>query len=352
MNKQYYKSHLKLDFIANTGQHTLNRSKVLVIGAGGLGCPCLMALAASGIGNIGIADGDVISATNISRQTLFNYTDTGKSKTRVAIQVLSARNPYLLYHEHRFFVDEETILQLIEAYDVIVDATDNFEARYLINDACVIKDKPLVYGAIFQTEGHLTVFNYKNSATLRCLFPESDQEADIPACSDSGAYMIVTNIIGTMMANEVIKTLLEQEDVLSGKLLSYEALSNRIMQTAYYTNELSKNKSYSRFKTTQNVIELTAEAFMEKAQTMDIELIDVRSKAERAIQHIGGKHIPLPELSLVNLTHFPSTQHFYLYCQTGTRSLQAAKWLRAKGYKNAFSLKNGITNFNYQFQNS
>ncbi|WP_169472295.1 HesA/MoeB/ThiF family protein [Pedobacter hiemivivus] len=352
MNKQYYKSHLKLDFIASTGQQALNRSKVLVIGAGGLGCPCLTALAASGIGNIGIADGDVINTSNISRQTLFNYTDSGKSKTTTAIQALRSRNPYLLYHEHLFFVDDENILQLIEPYDVIVDATDNFATRYLINDACVIKNKSLVYGAIFQTEGHLTVFNYQNSATLRCLFPEPDQEADIPSCSDNGAYMIATNIIGTMMANEVIKTILKQDDVLSGKLLSFEALSNRTMLTSYYTNELSKNKSQSRFKTAQKVIELTAEAFMEKAQTMDIELIDVRTAAERAIQHIGGKHIPLPELSLLNLTRFPFTQHFYLYCQTGARSLQAAKWLRAKGYKNAFSLKNGITNFNYQFQNS
>ena len=352
MNKQYYKSHLNLDFIASTGQQALNRSKVLVIGAGGLGCPCLTALAASGIGNIGIADGDVISATNVSRQTLFNYTDTGKPKTTAAIHALSARNPYLLYHEHQFFVDEEHILQLIEPYDVIVDATDNFEARYLINDACVIKDKPLVYGAIFQTEGHLTVFNYKNSPTLRCLFPESEQEADIPSCSDSGAYMIATNIIGTMMANEVIKTILNQEEVLSGKLLSFEALSNRIMLTTYYTDKLSKNKSHTRFKTVQKAIELTAEAFMAKAQSMDIELIDVRTTAERAIQHIGGKHIPLPELSLLNLTRFSATQYFYIYCQTGARSLQAAKWLRAKGYKNAFSLKNGITNFNYQFQNS
>ncbi|SDL40287.1 adenylyltransferase and sulfurtransferase [Pedobacter sp. ok626] len=352
MNKQYYKSHLKLDFIAITGQHMLNRSKVLVIGAGGLGCPCLMALTASGIGNIGIADGDIISTTNISRQTLFNYTDTGKSKTTAAIHALSTRNPYLLYHEHRFFVDEENILQLIEAYDVIVDATDNFEARYLINDACVVKDKPLVYGAIFQTEGHLTVFNYKNSATLRCLFPEPDQGAYIPSCSDTGAYMIATNIIGTMMANEVIKTILGQEDILSGKLLSYEALSNHTIRTTYYPDKLSKNISHSRFKALQKPIELTAEAFMEKAQATDVELIDVRTTAERIIQHIGGKHIPLPELSLVNLTRFPSTQHFYLYCQTGARSLQAAKWLRAKGYKNAFSLKNGITNFNYQFQNS
>lgn len=352
MNQQYYKSHLKLDFIAITGQQALNRSKVLVIGAGGLGCPCLTALASSGIGHIGIVDGDIISTSNISRQTLFKYTDIGKSKTTSAIHALRARNPYLLYQDHHVFVYEENILQLIEAYEVIVDATDNFEARYLINDACILKDKPLVYGAIFQNEGHLTVFNYKNSPTLRCLFPKPDQDADIPSCSDTGSYMIATNIIGTMMANEVIKIILNHEDVLSGKLLSFEALNNQTRLTTYNTDMLSKNKSHSRFKTVQKAIELTAEVFIKKVQTMEVELIDVRTNAERAERHIGGKHIPLSDLSALNLSRFPLTQHFYIYCQTGARSLQAAKWLRANGYKNAFSLKNGITNLNYQFQTS
>ncbi|SMD07266.1 HesA/MoeB/ThiF family protein [Pedobacter nyackensis] len=346
MNKNYYKSHLKLDFIAMTGQHKLNSAKVLVIGAGGLGCPCLTALTAAGIGNIGIADGDIISTSNISRQTLFNYADTGKSKTTIAINSLRLKNPYLLYHEHCFFVNEENILTLIEPYDIIVDATDNFHARYLINDACVIKNKPLVYGAIFQSDGHLTVFNYQKSATLRCLFPEPDQEAGIPSCADTGAYMITTNIIGTMMANEVIKIILQQEDVLIGKLLSFESLNNQTTFTTYYPNKFSANKSISRFNTLQKTIELTAEEFAGKTQTIGIEVIDVRTAAERAIQNIGGKHIPLPELKLLDLNRFAFTQHFYFYCETGVRSLQAAKWLRANGYKNAFSLKNGITNFN------
>jgi molybdopterin/thiamine biosynthesis adenylyltransferase/rhodanese-related sulfurtransferase len=350
MNRNYYKSHLKLDFIAMAGQHKLNSAKVLVIGAGGLGCPCLTALTAAGIGNIGIADGDTISTSNISRQTLFNYADNGKFKTTTAINSLRLKNPYLLYHEHCFFVSEENILALVEPYDIVVDATDNFNARYLINDACVIKDKPLVYGAIFQTEGHLTIFNYQKSATLRCLFPEPEQEADIPSCADTGAYMITTNIIGTMMANEVIKTILKQEDVLSGKLLSFESLSNQTTFTTYYLNKFSANKSISRFMTLQKPIELTPEEFIGKTQTTGIELIDVRTAAERTIQDIGGKHIPLQELKLLDLTRFPFTQHFYFYCQTGVRSLQAAKSLRAKGYQNAFSLKNGITNFNYQTQ--
>ena len=352
MNKNYYKSHLKLDFIALKGQQKLARLKVLVIGAGGLGCPCLTALSASGVGNIGLADGDLISSSNISRQTLFNYQDTGGYKTAVAIASLKSRNPHLRYHEHRFFVTEENILSLVEAYDIVVDATDNFQARYLINDACVIKDKALVYGAIFQTEGHVTVFNYRNSPTLRCLFQEPDQEEALPSCAESGAYMIVTNIIGTMMANEVIKIALSEEEVLSGKLLSFEALCNTMTRTTYSADQQSRAKSYFRFKQTSKAIELTAAAFAESTQGTDIELIDVRTMEERTAQHIGGKHIPLQELEQFDLTRYDAAQHFYFYCQTGIRSLQAAKKLRARGYENAFSLKNGISTLNYDLKNT
>lgn len=348
MDKNYYKSHLKLDFIALKGQQKLAQVKVLVIGAGGLGCPCLTALSASGIGDIGLADGDLISNSNISRQTLFNYPDTGRHKTAVAIASLKSRNPYLLYHEHRFFVTEENILPLVGAYDIVVDATDNFQARYLINDACVVKDKPLVYGAIFQTEGHLTVFNYQSSPTLRCLFPEPNQEEALPSCAESGAYMITTNIIGSMMANEVVKIALNQEEVLRGKLLSFEALSNTITRTTYSADQQSRTKSHSRFKPAPKAIELTAAAFTEKTQGTGIELIDVRTIAERKAQHIGGKHLPLQELEQFDLTKYDAAQHFYFYCQTGIRSLQAAKKLRAKGYENAFSLKNGISNLHGQ----
>lgn len=343
MDKNYYKSHLKLDFIAQKGQQKLAHLKVLVIGAGGLGCPCLTALSASGIGSIGLADGDLVSSSNISRQTLFNYPDTGRHKTAVAIASLKSRNPHLRYHEHRFFVTEENILSLVEAYDIVVDATDNFQARYLINDACVVKNKPLVYGAIFQTEGHLTVFNYQNSPTLRCLFREPDQEEGLPSCAESGAYMITTNIIGTMMANEVIKIALHQEEVLRGKLLSFEALNTTTTRITYSADQQSRTKSYSRFKQATKAIELTAAAFRESTQGTGIALIDVRTMEERKAQHIGGKHIPLPELEQFDLTGYDASQHFYFYCQTGIRSLQAAKKLRAKGYENAFSLKNGIS---------
>lgn len=352
MNKNYYKSHLKLEFIASAGQHKLHRAKVLVIGAGGLGCPCLTALAVSGIGNIGIADGDIVSSTNIQRQTLFNYNDAGKAKTTAAICSLKLKNPYLLYHEHGFFADELNILALIQPYDIIVDATDNFDARYLINDACVVKGKPLVYGAIFQTEGHLTVFNHQGSPTLRCLFPEQGPEEALPSCADTGAYMMATNAIGTMMAGEVIKTILGHEEVLSGRLLSFDAVSNRTMFTTYHADKHAKNKSCSRFKSLQKAIELSAEEFLEKTRTTGIELIDVRTAAERSVQHIGGKNIPLQELDLLDLSRFSRSQHFYFYCQTGVRSLQAAKRLHSRGYKNAFSLKNGITNVNCQLQNS
>ncbi|RYE29187.1 MAG: HesA/MoeB/ThiF family protein, partial [Sphingobacteriaceae bacterium] len=153
----YYQSHTQLNFIGDTGQQKLGAAKVLVIGAGGLGCPCLLHLATAGIGTIGLADFDIVSLSNLHRQTLYTANDLKKSKVKTASQNLLAHNPQVQIQEHDFLVDETNVLNLIQNYDVIVDGTDNFLVRYLINDACVYLNKPLVYGAIYQTEGQVTV---------------------------------------------------------------------------------------------------------------------------------------------------------------------------------------------------
>lgn len=341
-SKDYYQSHLKLDFIAIAGQEKLGQTKVLVIGAGGLGCPCLLALAGCGIGTLGIADGDVISLSNLSRQTLFNFSDVGQRKTTVAIRSLQNRNPYIRYREHPFFIQEENILSLIADYDIIVDATDNFHARYLINDACVVQGKSLVYGAIFKTEGQLTVFNHQQSPTLRCLFPDADNQNSVPSCADVGAYTITTTVIGTLMANEVIKIVLGHETVLSGKLLTFDALTGKTGTVAYPAQAASRKKSQSRFINPEKDIEVEAAVFLEKIRESASLLIDVRTGEERDVFNIGGRHLPLNNLENPIPEDFLPDQNLYFYCESGARSLHTAKIFRKNGFKNSFSLKGGL----------
>jgi sulfur-carrier protein adenylyltransferase/sulfurtransferase len=245
--KDYYSSHSKLPFITGEAQEKIRRCKVLVIGAGGLGCPCLLALAGAGVGTIGIADFDVVSVSNLHRQNLYSFADEGKKKVTVARKKLSLYNPFIAIQAHDVLVYEKTVLELLKNYDIVIDCTDNFLARYLINDACVYLDKPLVYGAIHRTEGHVTVFNYRGSATLRCLFPKDDTDTT-QSCADIGAYNIITGVIGLLMANETIKIIATHNEVLAGTLLSTDVLSGTMMKTRYELIAGSIGKSKQRFQ--------------------------------------------------------------------------------------------------------
>lgn len=251
--KEYYSSHRKLPFIGEQGQVLLQQSKVLVIGAGGLGCPCLLALAGAGIGVLGIADFDAVSVSNLHRQHLYQWEDEGKKKVTVAKQRLAQYNPFINIQTHDILVYEKSVLSLVENYDVIVDCTDNFLARYLVNDACVYLHKPLVYGAIHRTEGHVTVFNYNGSATLRCLFPK-DESDSTQSCADIGAYNIVTGIIGLMMANEVIKITTSHGEVLQNILLTTDVMTGSSMKLKYSLQADNLVKSKQRFETPPAVV--------------------------------------------------------------------------------------------------
>lgn len=244
---EYYSSHSKLPFIGKGGQAVIKQSKVLVIGAGGLGCPCLLALAGAGIGILGIADFDYVAVSNLHRQNLYLLNDAGKKKVFIAKEKLSHYNPFINIIAHDMYVQKQNILALLKEYDVIIDCTDNFIARYLINDACVYLNKPLVYGAIHQAEGQVTVFNYQGSATLRCLFPKDDNDTT-QSCADIGAYNITTELIGTMMANEVIKIITGAQDILVNTLLSIDALKSTIMKLQYKLSKESLIISKRRFQ--------------------------------------------------------------------------------------------------------
>lgn len=245
---EYYSSHSKLPFIGKEKQAVIKQGKVLVIGAGGLGCPCLLALAGAGIGNIGIADFDYVTVSNLHRQNLYSLSDAGKKKAVVAREYLSQYNPFINIIVHDMYVHIENIIELLQQYDIVVDCTDNFIARYLINDTCVYLNKPLIYGAIHMAEGQLTVLNYNGSATLRCLFPKDDNDTT-QSCADIGAYNITAGMIGLMMANEVIKVITNQQNVMSNTLLIIDTLTGNTMKIKYELNSMNIAKSKERFHT-------------------------------------------------------------------------------------------------------
>ncbi|MFH1005658.1 MAG: HesA/MoeB/ThiF family protein [Bacteroidota bacterium] len=219
-----YSRHIILPEIGIEGQEKLKQAKVLVVGAGGLGCPVLLYLCASGVGTIGIMDFDVVEEINLQRQILFTQDDIGKSKAVMAGERLSKMNSNCKLQIVNCKLTKENAAEIISQYDFVVDGTDNFLAKYLLNDVCVILKKPLVFGSVYKFEGQVSVFNYHNGPTYRCLFPDPPPTASFN-CSDVGIMGILPGIIGTLQANEAIKIITGVGDVLSGKLIVFDALS-------------------------------------------------------------------------------------------------------------------------------
>ncbi|HET6228132.1 MAG TPA: HesA/MoeB/ThiF family protein [Bacteroidia bacterium] len=205
-----YSRQLMLPGMGLKGQEKFKNAKVLVIGAGGLGCPVLQYLSAAGIGTIGIVDFDTIELHNLHRQILYNASDVGKSKARVATERLTAQNPHLLIREHAVMLSAENAVELIQLYDLVIDGSDNFETRYLVNDTCVELNKPLVYGSIFKYEGQAAVFNYKGSKDLRAVYAEAPDPEDVPNCSETGVIGAVPGVIGTLMCTMAFEIIQEK----------------------------------------------------------------------------------------------------------------------------------------------
>ncbi len=226
-----YQRQIILPELGEAGQLKLNEAKVLVIGAGGLGCPLLQYLVSAGVGIIGIVDGDIVEESNLARQILYTDQDLGKSKVEVAKAKLYKLNPYVEVDIYDQMLDWESGLAFFANYDIIVDGTDNYESRYLVNDLAVICNKPLVSGSVFRFEGQLSVFNYQGGPTYRCLFPDENKLGF--GCTDTGVIGATTGIIGSMMAMEVMKIILDLPDVLSGKLLLYHSLHAQQMITMF-----------------------------------------------------------------------------------------------------------------------
>jgi molybdopterin/thiamine biosynthesis adenylyltransferase/rhodanese-related sulfurtransferase len=334
-----YSCQIALPGFGEAAQQLLQQAKVLVVGAGGLGCPALQYLAAAGVGTVGVADYDTISLSNLHRQILYNPSDAGKKKAIVACERLQQQNPGVRLIPHDVKITSGNVMDIIGQYDIIVDGTDNFETRYLLNDATVLSGKPLVYGAIYQYEGQLAVWNVKNSddsfsPNYRDLYPEVNA-AQIPNCAESGVIPTLAGIIGCMQANEVIKYITKTGELISGKVLIFDAqsLQSRIINIG---------------NTTKTIIEQLAETeeipvvSIDDINQDDFELIDVRTLQERDLFDIGGKHIPVEEIA-ENLDYFGDNRKRVFYCATGNRSGEAVKLIKQK-FPDAkvFSLKGGI----------
>jgi adenylyltransferase/sulfurtransferase len=346
--QQRYSRHLMLEGFGEKAQLKLKQSKVLVIGAGGLGCPALLYLAAAGVGLIGIADNDSVSISNLQRQVLYTIEDLGKNKALAASKHLSLLNSEIEIISIPERVDAFNVLSLIEGYDVIIDGSDNFSTRYLLNDACVIKNKPLVYGAIFKYEGQVSSLNLDDGPTYRCLFPFPPDSSAISSCNEVGVLGVLPGIVGTWQAAEAIKIITGVGQPLKGVLMSFDLLNNHVNYFRFKLNAdnklISELGSYD-FKCEQSKDEVDVDAFRQWLSNPDVQLVDVRELHEYSVFNLGGKHIPIASLE-VRMNEIDCTKLTIIYCQSGKRSIKGLEMIKAHNPDiKIFSLKNGLNNF-------
>ncbi|MFM7199964.1 MAG: molybdopterin-synthase adenylyltransferase MoeB [Myxococcota bacterium] len=358
-----YSRHLILPEVGLEGQKRLKASKVLMVGAGGLGSPLGLYLTAAGVGTLGIVDFDVVDHSNLQRQILHGTPDVGRPKLQSAADRLKAMNPHVNVVGYETLLTSENALEIFRDYDVIVDGTDNFATRYLVNDACVLLGKPNVYGSIFRFEGQASVFWAEKGPCYRCLYEEPPPPGLVPSCAEGGVLGILPGLVGVIQATEVIKLLLGQGESLIGRLLLVDALSMRFRELKLRKNPdcvlCGPNATqkglidYEAFcgmpqsedlkPETQEGWELTAQEVQAKRLAGEsFRLIDVRNPHEWDIARIpGATLLPLPELAQ-RMVELSQQEHLVLYCYKGTRSMKALNQLRDAGFTRVRSMKGGI----------
>jgi molybdopterin/thiamine biosynthesis adenylyltransferase/rhodanese-related sulfurtransferase len=346
-----YSRHIILPEVGSVGQRRLKAAKVLIIGAGGLGSPAAIYLAAAGVGTIGIVDFDNVDLSNLQRQILHTVDEVGKPKLESAKRRLAGVNPEVnvVLHAHR--LDASNALELITQYDVVVDGTDNFSTRYLVNDACVFAEKPLVYGSIYRFEGQATVFYPYEGPCYRCLFPDPPPPEAVPNCAEGGVLGVLAGLIGTLQATEAIKLILSLGNTLQGRLLLYDALEMRFDTLNVKRNPqcpiCGSNPTITELKETAvqcgvGVVEVNTGELVERLRKDNLRLLDVRNPEEYAICKIEGSTlIPLNELP-ERLEELDQSAETIVYCKSGMRSKKAAELLSERGFKNVKSLQGGI----------
>lgn len=349
-DRERYSRHLALPDFTEEHQLKLKNASVLVIGAGGLGSPLLLYLAAAGVGTIGIVEGDKVDLSNLQRQIIYRTAQTGKAKIDIAAEEVQKLNPDCNIVSHKAFLTKANALEIIDKYDVVADGSDNFGTRYLINDACVLLNKPLVYGAVFRYEGQLAILNAvkkdgRRGPNYRNLFPEPPSADSIPNCAEGGVLGVLPGVIGSMQAAEVVKLVTEIGDPLIGKLFIFD-LHNFSSQTVDFSAmppfEIKKLSEYD-ITCDINMKEVTVKELKEmQDKDVDIQLIDVREPHEYDIANLGGELIPLNEIPFSE-DKISKDKKVVVHCRSGGRSGQAVKMLEQKyGYENLYNLKGGI----------
>jgi adenylyltransferase/sulfurtransferase len=359
-----YQRHLSLEGFGPEKQELLKKSSVLVIGAGGLGCPALLYLAAAGLGKIVLVDPDRVDVSNLQRQVLFASEDAGRLKVEAAAQRLKALNPLVEVVARPELVTRGNALELVGQVDVVVDGSDNFPTRYLVNDACVIANKPLVYGAIHAFEGQVSVFNYRGGPTYRCLFAEPPDPGTVPNCAEGGVLGVLPGLIGTMQACETVKILTGIGEPLSGRLWLWNALTMTTQTLAFTSDPRSREirelppEGYGVTCAVQpSNPEIDAETLrkmMHPAPEKPVQLLDVRETWEREQGAIHPSvHIPLgaleKESAIEPIAGWDRSAPTVVYCASGRRSLKGAALLREKfDFEDAVSLSGGYKGWSAQ----
>ncbi len=343
-----YNRHLILSEIGPEGQNRLKQAKVLVVGAGGLGCPILQYLTAAGVGTIGICDFDFVDESNLQRQILFGTNDVGKPKAKVAAKKLTALNPYIKFNIHNTMLTKENALELFAGYDIIVDGSDNFPTRFLVNDACVITGKPLVFGAIYKFEGQVAVFNYHNGPTYRCLVPEQPDSSEMLSCSQIGVMGVLPGIIGSYQANEAIKMITGTGEVLSGKFLMIDTLRMEhnilTIQRNEATATLKSLGEYGDFCHDEfpDVPEISASDLYEKVKNNEVVVIDIRESELFDAYHIDSQNIQIEQL-LEKPEQLSREKDVVLVCEKGVNSAAIIEELEdTERLNKVYNLEGGI----------
>jgi molybdopterin/thiamine biosynthesis adenylyltransferase/rhodanese-related sulfurtransferase/molybdopterin converting factor small subunit len=358
-----YSRHLILPEVGLEGQRRLKGAKVLMVGTGGLGAPLGLYLAAAGIGKIGIVDFDVVDETNLQRQVIHGTKDVGRPKIDSAAETMMDINPYLEIAKYETALTSANALEIIKDYDVVVDGTDNFPTRYLVNDACVLLGKPNAYGSIFRFEGQSTVFHYQDGPCYRCLYPEPPPPGLVPSCAEGGVLGILPAVIGSIQATETVKIILGKGETLSGRLVLYDALNMKFRELKLRRNPecpvCGDNPTVTELIDYQQFCGIPQQAAAEAAEEKlpeitPIELkarvdaadgvfvLDVREPHEYEIARIPGTTlIPLGELNK-RVGELDATADIVVHCKSGVRSGKAQRLLKDMGFSRVTNLNGGI----------
>jgi molybdopterin/thiamine biosynthesis adenylyltransferase/rhodanese-related sulfurtransferase len=358
---QRYSRHLIMPEVGMEGQLKLKRARVLTIGTGGLGAPLGLYLAAAGVGHLGLVDFDVVDSSNLQRQVTFTTADVGKPKSEAAKARLSSLNPAIDIVSYETRLTSDNALELFRDYDIIVDGTDNFPTRFLVNDACVLLGKPNVYGSIFRFEGQATVFGYPGGPCYRCLYPEPPPPGLVPSCAEGGVLGVLPGIVGSIQAMETIKLILGAGEPLVGRLLLFDALAMRFRELKLKRNPdcpmcgnhrtITKLIDYEEFcgirgeeapAMTDGIPEITATELKSRQDRGEkLFILDVREPHEYQICNLNGKLIPLGELPR-RVNELDSSVEMVVHCRSGKRSADAIHFLQTAGFKKLWNLKGGV----------